>query len=119
MTNHTLFEHVKFINFPQIGRKKMAGVYCIEGKYIGASADLRVRVLHHIKTAISQWGHSNKDVGEMIVDALNNKSLTIEYLDENPNMEAFYIKKLGSRLNKPSYPYHICGKHRNKFSFPN
>lgn len=107
MTQHHLFDNVDFVNFPNVKRKPIQGVYCIGGKYVGASTNIRNRIISHINSARGRWGHVNKEVGEMILEGLKEGNrLTVEFLDEDPEKEVLYARQFGE-YNKSSNFYHM------------
>lgn len=90
MRTHKLFENCVFVGFPETHRA-IKGVYSINNDYVGASINIRQRILQHIRLSeysfelnASKAIYKSTDFGSPIV---------IQYLDPNPFNEHLYKER--------------------------
>lgn len=88
MLKHDLF-NIRWCYFPET-KKKVPGVYIIENIYLGASRDIRKRILNHLH-AIKRGSHLNTDLSISLLPKIkNNEQINVILLSNDPFEESFY-----------------------------
>lgn len=92
-------------NFPKSNRK-IKGVYLIEDLYIGASINIRSRIITHINNAycnLNKYNIKDSELGKYILYLLHtNNKINIYYISENPIEEEKYYHIYKPKLNNLS-----------------
>ena len=94
MNSHYLFENCVFIDFPKTHRA-IKGVYSINDTYVGASINIRSRILQHIRLSNDYPNLNGTKAIKLSTDL--NKPITIKYLDADPFNEHLYKSRTSIR----------------------
>jgi len=101
MYPHEKYE-IKWIGFPESKLKnnpKVRGVYLLGDFYIGASKNIRSRVVDHLKMADSPFNTTNKTKKKIIEWYNAKRSLTVTFIDDDPFNERKYANSLPNLTN--------------------
>lgn len=100
MRKHHFF-NIEWINFPNNKNRKVKGCYLIGDCYVGASQNIRARILNHISSVylVSRnefltYNIDSSEKNKYIYDCLvNNKPIKVTYISDDPMKEKeMYIK---------------------------
>ena len=98
MTEHKEFK-INWVGFPDKKYKVISGVYLIEDFYVGASKNIRSRIIGHLKDSKAKR-HSNKSLEYLINKKYSDcESITITLLDTNPFNEDKYLDNYENLVN--------------------
>lgn len=102
----------EFVGFPDTHRK-IEGVYLFgENAYVGASIDIRSRIIAHVN-AFLRNAHENKRMVDYLKECYsNNKPIKVTYLSRNVNDEEFYSKEIIEEGNPNERFYNKTHKNR-------
>ncbi len=104
MNNHRLLDGVILKNFPNHNRV-ICGVYGIGSVYIGASKNIRKRILSHLRQ-LEISDHPNKNLSLFYDECLSKKQKPIiSYLSINPFDERKLTKITGINTSYKSIFY--------------
>jgi hypothetical protein len=117
MREHHFFK-VDFINFPET-KRAVKGVYLIGNYYIGASQNIRQRILQHCKTVYDITNQCYKQYVDY--DCIRNRYIffciskkipvKVYYLSNNPFDEGYFCRKYNICLNQHFYHKAYKKKH--------
>lgn len=80
----------------------MAGVYIINGRYVGESENVAARLNSHVSSALSpKQKHCNEALMQSIRDSIANNTLLLEVVSYDQNEEFAYLFDLCRRKIKP------------------
>jgi hypothetical protein len=107
---------IEFLDVPEF-KRTLKGVYRIENFYVGASKNIRGRILAHCFNAERQKGsRSDTDLLKAIRGSFNEKGfLCVTILDTNPMNEFMYIDTETMYNSRLGRFYHEIKKHHNLF----
>lgn len=95
---------IEFVNFP-ISKRIIRGVYMIEDYYVGASKNVRSRIVSHINNTFSGiriYGKLYDIISEKIYETYQTKGyLTVTFLSHDTNEESIYYDIYKPKCNDP------------------
>ncbi len=98
MNEHHFF-NIKWINFPNLKHKRVKGCYLIGNVYVGASQDIRTRILSHCamvySTTKQQFKNYDKnDKNDYIFSRIiKSEPIEVTYISDNVKDEYSMYKK--------------------------
>lgn len=119
MKKHHFF-NIEWIDFPNVKHKKISGCYLIGNCYVGASKNIRARILNHLtsiylvsRNEFLMYNINDSDKNKYLYDCLiNNKPIRVTYINNDVMKEKEMYIKYNIPINSNTIFYHQIYKNK-------